>query len=401
MPGVEVFGDVATRTDGTTVVVGGRRSRRGEKATVAAIEPDGRRAWATRLGCADDEDSMAMAMRRDGSVVVVGRCFGHEDRSRQAYAVTAIDIAGTVLWTRQLPYTRTAFFPAIAVNANGAIVLAGALEGRLDLAGARVEAERGIAVVKLSPDGAYVWARTFEAKVANTRAVAVDAGGDVWVAGDFLFELVFDNFQLGDRGSDAFVVKLAGRDGAVVRAERFGLSESAITTIAAGADGAVFVAGRAPFPIDDSARRKDPYADQVAIEYGTASRPFVAKLATTGGREWLSRAGYARPGLDEATHLVVAPDGDLVVGGDYYDGFAWGGDRVDVNRSPDVFVTRIAPDGAPRWMRRLSTDLSDELQGLSVDAVGRVAAAWTSTFVPPTTGAEVVVRAAKLSRFAP
>ena len=59
-------------------------------------------------------------------------------------------------------------------------------------------------------------------------------------------------------------------------------------------------------------------------------------------------------GLDEATHLVVAPDGDIVVGGPFYDTFRWGADALTALDGPDVFVLRLDADGTPRWARRLA-----------------------------------------------
>jgi hypothetical protein len=78
-----------------------------------------------------------------------------------------------------------------------------------------------------------------------------------------------------------------------------------------------------------------------------AREPAMVKLDARGDAVWSRRLPLGAPGWAEA--VAVLPGGDLVVAG-----------AVDRPDGPDgsalgLFVVRVAPDGTPRWARKVSS----------------------------------------------
>jgi hypothetical protein len=185
-------------------------------------------------------------------------------------------------------------------------------------------------VVKLAADGTGIWARQFGgAGDDRDPQVAVDAAGDVYVAGSFKQQVAFGAINLvSNGGSDIFVAKLRGSDGSVAWA------------ISIGSTG------------DDGASRIRVDAGLVALsgtlggtlDGGTPAGgvdALVAGLeAATGAPRW--RHVYATAGDERSFGLTIGRDGDV------YALVSLGGE-IDFGKpiigpaSPAAVLLRIAP----------------------------------------------------------
>lgn len=133
----------------------------------------------------------------------------------------------------------------VALAPTGEIVIAGTLAGAADFGGGPLDGPGDdVFVVKLDATGQHLWSKRFgdpDEQVPN--AVAVDAQGAVLVAGYFSGTVDFGGGSLVASDYDAFVVKLdAG--GAHVWSKSFGDAEGdELTGLAVDADGDVVFAG--------------------------------------------------------------------------------------------------------------------------------------------------------------
>ena len=139
---------------------------------------------------------------------------------------------------------------AVAVDASGNVVVAGAFAGTVDLGGGPLTAQGAAAnvfVASFDCGGALRWSKAFGVPTqANdaVAAVAVDAAGNILVAGQFEGTIDFGAGPLTSLKTDGFVAKLSpAGDG--LWSKRYGdvKSQDLASGIAADAAGNVIVTG--------------------------------------------------------------------------------------------------------------------------------------------------------------
>jgi hypothetical protein len=230
---------------------------------------------------------------------------------------------------------------AVAVDASGNVYVAGSTNG--DLGGANAGLSDGFAR-KYEPDGTPSWTQQFgTASDDRINAAAVDASGNLYVAGQTDGSL--DGTSAGK--SDCFVRKYDS-EGTHEWTRQFG--SAGIDTangIAVDASGNVYATGflrTGPADTDN--------ADA-----------FVRKYDASGVHEWTqhfgnsaNEVGYAIA-LDASGYLYVAGQTSGAL-----DGIA--------NGNTDGFVRKHAPSGAHEWTRQFGTPATDLANTLAVDASG-------------------------------
>jgi hypothetical protein len=221
----------------------------------------------------------------------------------------------------------------MAVAAGGDVLLAGDFSGQRDFGtGTRLHPgeRRGAFVARFGADGAPRWSRAFVGSGPVTaRAVAADAAGEVVVAGDYGGAVSFgDATFVTVRTRAPYVVKLS-RDGAHRWSRELpGVSGSA-QAVAVG-PGRVFVAGNysGRFHFRGQPLQSD-WQDGFLVAYGPE-----------GEERW------ARSLASSATALAVDEAGQVVAAG------AHDGGRDGLGRQPGLYVTKLLPeDGASAWAR--------------------------------------------------
>ncbi len=233
----------------------------------------------------------------------------------------------------------------------GTITVDGA--GNSYLGGAIDEGDPGssFAVVKLGPDGGVRWRARYDGSRGGVgglaRAVAVDAGGNVYAAG-FVHDGVIFN-----QNYDYLVVKF-GPDGAQRWAFRYngpGDNSDFATQVAVDAGGNAYVTG---------------------FSYGQDYDWATLKLGTDGSLRWerrLTGPGYSD---DRAADMALLQDGKLVVAGVTQNT----GDGL----TNDAETVAYDGNGGVVWRARWTdTAISHEhVADLDADASGRVAITGTT-----------------------
>ncbi|MEO7092199.1 MAG: hypothetical protein ABI175_03040, partial [Polyangiales bacterium] len=214
---------------------------------------------------------------------------------------------------------------AIAIEANGDVLIGGEFGGAIDLGGGIVvrATDGAVAngfVVKLDEAGHARWARRFGGDGGGeqrVRAIAQSAEHGIVVGGFFSGSLdCGDTILVSAGGSDAFLA-LLDEDGATRRCVRFGDAEhQAITGIALDPAGRIVVAGEAAGTID--------LGGEPLVSAGGEDL-FVATLDASLGHVWSERFGAADE--DRLPRLARAPSGRLALAGIYRD-------RIDLGGGP-------------------------------------------------------------------
>ena len=201
-----------------------------------------------------------------------------------------------------------------------------------------------------------------------TTAVATNAAGDVFVAGNFTGTVIVGTTTLVSAGiTDVFVAKWSPANNRFEWAKRVGGSARDEALAIVARDGSVYVAGKFYSAIADFGAVTLTNADDV-----TTSDAFVMKLTDRGTNadfSWAQRIGG--PGTDEAGSLALSESG-VYVGGSFVSETANFGNlnlTHDTAAGFDGFVAKLSDiDGGASfdWVRLISGDGFDEVYSLAV-----------------------------------
>ena len=169
--GADDFVYVAGTFNGTLAIGDSTLQADGTAAYLAKLDPAGDVAYAQVLGPADNAIA-SVAVDSQGRAAVSGSSFG----------TAKVDEAGRLLWRK--PFSGKAQF-----DGAGNLLLTGAFVGSLDFGAGTLQSQGGsdISLLKLSPDGATIWARAYGDAGTQQRAdaIAVDAQGNAVIVGTF------------------------------------------------------------------------------------------------------------------------------------------------------------------------------------------------------------------------
>ena len=181
----------------------------------------GAHVWSKRFGGTSDDRGTGVAVSGTGDVVLTGWFNATADFGGGAQVSTGgADIflakyssAGTHAWSKVFgtSYGFGDLSRGVALDASGNIALTGAILGPVNFGGGAL-AESGtydIFAAKFSASGALLWSKRFGVLYDDHGyAVAMDAGGNIIVAGDFYEGVNFGGGALSSPGGiNGFLVK--------------------------------------------------------------------------------------------------------------------------------------------------------------------------------------------------
>jgi hypothetical protein len=277
--------------------------------------------------------------------------------------------AGGALWSErstgagdEIPYD-------VAVDPSGNVVVTGELSQTFQYGNGGAFNTLGgkdAVVLKTDPDGKHVWSKGFGGpQDQRGLAIAVDALGNLFVAGEFKEKIAFDAITLATNPIakfDGFLVKLDGTGAAQWAKQLGGLNDDNDDRARAVAvtAGSVVVAG----DFDGALGVGNLFSD--------GKDAFVVKYDGNGALLWSVKLG--KGGDEEAHGLAVDVAGDVYVTG-WFDG-----DALDVGNcanstagGKDGFVAKLdGASGAAKWCRAFTGPDSQEARRVAVTADGRV-----------------------------
>lgn len=225
----------------------------------------GEHLWSKRFGNPSFQSATGVVVDAAGSVVVTGWFEGSVDfgagpldsAGANDVFLAKYDADGKHVWSKhfgQWKDTIGAFGTAVALDAAGNIVVTGKVAGAVDFGGGLlVSTDAGdIFVAKLDPEGEHLWSKAFGgANDQDVHTVAVDALGNVLLAGDFVGELDFGGGVLGESVCGAFLAKLDPA-GSHLWSKSFGqgLADQYASGVSADGSGNVLLVGEFGSTID-------------------------------------------------------------------------------------------------------------------------------------------------------
>lgn len=223
---------VGTDASGVVLLAGetrgaldGAREGSDTDAFLARFDADGQLLHIRQLGSQSgyDETAVSVAVAHGGAAVIAGRTFGgvHGDGAGSADGIVArYSSTGELEWTAQFGGADYDTATAVSAAPSGAVFVAGQTGAFLAGPGTIVGGQPLLA--KYSAQGELEWTRTLDdAEMGAASAVAVDADGDVWLAG-----YTSASFAGPGQGAyDSFVAHFSS-DGARLDAGQFGVADN-------------------------------------------------------------------------------------------------------------------------------------------------------------------------------
>jgi hypothetical protein len=350
------------------------------------------------------------------------------ERSLTPLAANPKDHQGTPRWSRAIGGLATELARDVVIDAGGRVAVAGYFEGAVDFGGgAKVEARKIDAFVStFAADGAPGWTVHFGGDGEDVaHAVAFDPAGNLVIAGLFSGTMTIGTIQLEAKGSDdAFIAKLDAQGKPLWARAIGGTDSDAAHDLALDADGSIYVTGsfKGKLPVNEQTTLQSKGNEDVLLlalgpdgdvrwsqQFGNRYRDFgqrvavdgaghvivlaeftddvsfggeplvsegnrdlaLAKLTSRGEHVWSRRFGS--PFNEYGLGLAVDPAGNIGLTGSFDNEIDFGGGKLVSAGESDLFVTRLAPDGAHLWSKRFGATREDIGHGIAADRFGNLA----------------------------
>jgi lambda repressor-like predicted transcriptional regulator len=217
-------------------------------AVVAKLDPAGNHVWSKSYGDGAAQRGRAIAVASTGHVMIAGQAAGDVDfgcgvmHSAGGDPVTSgdvvlarLDLAGACVWSRRYGDADIQDVAGMALDPSGNVILAGNLQGSINLGGSMLTSAGGsdVFVAKLDSSGGHQWSiRAGDSDEQLCQGVATDSAGNVIVTGYFRGTMDFGGTTLiGTAGNvDIFLAKLHGTTGNEIWSKRFGDAQAQYAT---------------------------------------------------------------------------------------------------------------------------------------------------------------------------
>jgi len=211
--------------------------------------------WAKRFGGSGTDTGMAVATDSSGNVYITGSFegttnFGGSNLSSSGLRdifVAKYSATGAHLWSKKFGGSGDEVGYSLAVDAAGAVFLAGKFQGSVNFGGASLTSAGGddIFLAKLSgADGSHVWSKGMGSTSSDAAlGVDVDGSGNAILTGYFTGSVNLGGAVLSGSGINVFVAKY-NSGGTHIWSKQFGGFDTQIAnSVAAGPNGEAIVTG--------------------------------------------------------------------------------------------------------------------------------------------------------------
>ncbi len=288
--------------------------------------------------------------------------------------VAKLHFAGTNwLWAKSVGNTTADAANALAVGPSGDLYVAGHFS-RTNTFGPSILVSSNttpdIFVAQIDPNGNWLWASAARSAGTNTaRALAVDASGNIYVAGEFGQTAVFGATALTSiGGQDLFVGKLDASGNWLLARRGGGTSgHDVATALAIDAANQLYLLGQITGTADYAGTENN-------LNLGGGANLFVAKLNPSINVLW-----YAQGGAGFAESIAwdrprgTNRSGTVYITGDFPFATTFGATSLNTSGNSDVFLAQLGDDSPTwKWARKIGSTGNESRGSITVDATGSV-----------------------------
>ncbi|SFH24353.1 T9SS type B sorting domain-containing protein [Pontibacter chinhatensis] len=329
--------------------------------------------WVKTAGGTKNDHGRAIQVDAAGNIYVVGffsnpsALFGTTTLSTPGTGtyLTKYSNTGNFAWARKISDTNVTNGHGLKTDAAGNSYVVTTFTGSVSLGSTTLSSSGSsdIVVAKYNTNGTVVWAaKAGGASADNGESITIDAAGNSYITGSFAGTATFGSTSLNARGQDVFVAMLR-TDGSFVWARNAGsMGADEGRSIATDGNGNVYVAGN--------------YTGSASFGSTTLTSKggqdiFLASFDSNGTLQWATSAGGTNS--DVVTSLDIDASGNLYLGGHFTGTSTFGSTQLRTNgNNQDIFLARYTSSGANTWAKSISSNGTEELNGLSVNADGDI-----------------------------
>lgn len=336
--------------------------------------------WSRRYGDNALQQTTGLAVDPTGAAVITGFYQGTLDfgggplpsSGTSDVFIAKLDAAGQQVWSRRAGGAGDDRAWAVATDPAGNIVVTGSFSDTIDFGGGPLVSSGSwdVFVVKFDAAGHHLWSKRFgDSAQQEGHSVAIDASGNVVIAGMFWGTIDFGDGPMASTGSDDMFVAKLDADGNHVWSKRFGVPAGQYgsvtgqdaTSVAVSGSGDVLVTGECAGPIDFGGGLLEPIGEVDTCLFA---------LDSTGQHRWSKRwgAGNAYQG---GASVKVDPTGDVLVTG-YCAGPTDMGTGVLPCGGMDVFLGKLTSTGVPIFARRFGSAANAYPSSVATDGSGNI-----------------------------
>lgn len=275
---------------------------------------------------------------------------------------------GCLVWAKSFGTTGWNEAYDITTDASGNVYLTGHFSGTINFGNGVITSAGGsdIFIAKYNSSGIIQWVQKAGSNDSNYEygyGIALDATGNVYVAGSFRGTADFGGIALTSAGDEDIFVAKYDNDGTIQWANKYGgIYKDFARDIAVNTTNDVFVGGTFSSSFSYGSITISP-------PFVGTSDAFIAKHASDGTVSWVKRGGgnYADFGNSIATDAA----GNVYLAGSFADNATFGTINIAANGSYlDAYVAKFDADGASQWVIKAGGQNDDEAKGIVVDANG-------------------------------
>ena len=325
--------------------------------------------WSKRFGDTSPQYAGAVAVDASKNAIVTGDFYGTVDfgggalTSAGAYDIYLAKLGsnGSYVWSKRFGDGNEQVVQDVAVDASGNVIIAGYFEGTVDFGGGMLTSAglRDAFVAKFGSDGSYVWSKRFgDGNYQAANGLALDASGNIIITGVFMGTVDFGGGTLtGAGGWDIFVAKFAS-NGDHIWSKRFGDGNHQYApAVAVDHSDNIVVAGYFTGSVDFGGG---------PLTSAGGEDVYVAKFNSSGGHQWSKRFGDVSTSQEAWAVAVDASDNAILAG--YFTGSVdFGGGALTSAGGTDIFVAKFGSDGAHVWSKRFGDGYGQLAQAVAVD----------------------------------
>jgi hypothetical protein len=365
---------------------------------VARLSPSGQWIQAVRAGGPTEDWVGPLVVDGSGNVLIAGQ-FGNlasggpGSASFGSFVLTAASTSSDGFiaqlnpagqWTRATRIGGAGGDSAhrLALDGAGNVVVAGFMEGSVAFGATTLTTSSGsrqgyIARLNLATGAWLQGSQSPLSFEAIPLALAVDAAGNVAVAGEFGSNVSFGSTVLNSRAGGIYVARLSS-GGQWTQAVQISSTSSSsgvppprVGSLLMDATGTVTIAGLIVEPVVVGTTTLTRTSGDGAYD------AFIARLSPSG--QWTQAISMGGPGNDMAYALAVDAAGNTIVAGVFgYTPSArastatFGATQLNSQGGYDVFVAKLSPAG--QWLQAVGAGGAgwDRAQSLAVDAAGNI-----------------------------
>lgn len=349
--------------------------------------------WADQFGGTGYDYGSAMAVDNLGNVYTTGAFRNTVDFDPGSGTTNLVssgvedcfvqktDANGQLVWAVRIGSTGSDIGNEISIDANGYVYVVGSFEGTVDFnpgsGTSNLTSQTGSSsfVLKLTPSGAYDWAKTIGSNLGTTgEGLSVDAQGTCHFAGNFSGTADLDpgagtTTAITVGNIDIFLVELDSAGNFQWGIHFGGSSVDGCAAITQDVNGEIYMTGYFSGSCDF-----DPGNGTTTLS-ATGVDAFVTKYSTSGSLTWAKKIGGG--GTDGGSDITVDFTGNVYTTG-YFDGtadFDPGAGTVTFTAATgisDAFVSCLDGTGNYSWAAQMGGNSVDAGQSIALDITGNV-----------------------------